>query len=161
MAKRDKPSVSHIQLMLWNKSSRTNDFLAGYVIDVVEQTKRLSFDESKQIFIREKEKLNPKLAGKEFSSHIWVVNLIGGTKRSVYEDLLQPLTRAAVRGDPEFDAPDPEDRVVILGSRKWYFDFVSEQLTDLAEDGEIDLTLVQAESVIRRTDSDPERFSFR
>ena len=157
---RNKPRDFHSQLCVWNKDAPTGVMTRGCVISVHKREVELKIYESKQIFLRKKRDGHPRLQGKDFESHVWVINLLDVGRKLAIRKLLQPLKRPANVLEEEFTAPDKEDRFIQLKERKWYFDFQPNHLRDLNDDGEIDLTIAQAEAIIKRTDGELEQFSF-
>ena len=157
---REKPRDFHCQVMVWSKDAPSGAFRRGYVIDCVKREKKLAIYESKQTFLRRKKEGHPKLQGKDYDSHMWVINLLGVGRNLAYRRFLEPLTRPASIVEPEYHAPDLEDRIIRLGERKWKFQFEPRHIKGFLDDGEIDLTRKKAEKLLVRTDGVEEKFSW-
>ena len=157
---REKPRDFHCQVIVWSKDAPTGVMKRGWFISAAKREKELAIYESKQTFLRRKRDGHPKLQGKDYESHMWVVNLLDVGRRLAIRKLNEPLTREPSVLEPEFTAPDPEDRIIYLAKRKWFFDFGPRHLQDLRDDGEIDLNRNQAERIIKRTDGVDEAFSW-
>ena len=82
----------------------------------------------------------------------WIVDVPGKTRDSGLL-LTEPMSRAAVPGEPEYDAPDEPDRVIYISPRKWYFAFDENQLSALQTYGGITLLPADAEITVKTTQS--------
>lgn len=158
MGKHAKPKEFHCQALVWSKDSPTGDFKRGYFITATKREHQLSIYESKQKFLIEQEKGHPKLQGKEYESHIWCLNLIDVGRNLAYRKLSEPLTRAPNVLEDEYYMADNPDKAKKIAERKWYFDFTKQQILDLNEDGEIDLTRAESEAIIKKTDKTTDKF---
>lgn len=100
------------RLLVWAQNSRTGEYTAGDVISVCPDTHVFSPYEDPAEWVASGNHI------KDFPGHTRVIDL-PDCSLSKAKQLLEPRVRPALITEPEFTAPDEEDRYVNLAHRKW------------------------------------------
>lgn len=141
------------RILIWNKPSRDQVHQRGDVICVVENDHVFSKSEDKTRWVAEGN------TPANWSSHTWVIDIPEmATQRA--ERLVSPHKTVATMLDPEFEAPDKEDRFVFKMQRKFRFGLSGEKLDKLRATGRVVLTRPQAKAFLLNLSGDGEDYDF-
>lgn len=100
------------RLLIWNKASKTGLRQAGDVISAVPDKHQFSESEDINVWVANGK---PRRA---WDGHTEVVEMPDTSLRKCRQ-LMQCKKRQALFTEREFQAPDPEDRFVVVEERKW------------------------------------------
>lgn len=96
------------KLLVWRKQSSTALRKKGDVISVIDDGQEFS-------------------ASEVADGHTTTIT-VSGTTFAKCKQLLEKERRPAVYGDPEYDAPDAEDKWIVTGQNKWYFTSIADHV---------------------------------